>query len=102
MRAVILFPGTNPILAITNCTSLSDPKFINQAKSRGIKKFIAYEVPIELVKERYGEHFNVVITDPKQTDDFRTMDIDVHRIFRNFFHNLKFKELGPPLKYELE
>lgn len=53
-------------------------------------------MPIELVKERYGEHFHVVITDLKETDDFRIMDIDGHRIFRNF----KFKESGPPLRSE--
>jgi len=55
-----------------------------------------------VMKETYGEQFHVVITDPKETEDFRTMDIDGHGIFHNFIHNFKFKELGPPLRCELE
>ena len=58
MKAGIFFTGTGPILILTTYESLNDPKLAEKLTLKGIKKYIAYEIPEDLVKQRYGNHFN--------------------------------------------
>ena len=96
MKAGIFFTGTGPILILTTYSSLNDPKLIDKLTQKGIKKFIAYEVSEDLVKQRYGKQFNVILGDLKQTDDLRVLDYDGHHVFYNFSLN----ELGQPVYHE--
>jgi hypothetical protein len=96
MKAGILFTGTGPILILTTYASLDDPKLIEKLTQKGIKKYIAYDVPEELVKQRYGQQFNVILGDLKQTDDLRVLDYDGHHVFYNFSLN----EIGQPIFHE--
>jgi hypothetical protein len=96
MKAAVLFTGTGPILIVTSFDSLSNPKFLEQIKSRGINKFIAYEVSLEVTKQKYGGHYNLVIEDLRPTDDIRVMDVNGHCVFYNY----KFKDLKEPFTYE--
>ena len=92
MKAGIIFTGTGPILILTTFESLKEPRLAEKLKARGMKKFIAYEVPVEKVKQRYGTHFSVILGDLSQTDDLRILDIDGHHVFNNF----TFEEMGEP------
>jgi hypothetical protein len=56
MKAGIFFTGTGPILILTSYDSLTNLEFVKKLSSKGIKKFIAFEVSEALVKEKYGEH----------------------------------------------
>jgi hypothetical protein len=96
MKAGIIFTGTGPILILTTYESLEDRKFIEKLAAKGIKKFIAYDVPLDQVKEQYGQHFDAVMGDVKQTDDLRVLDFDGHRIFYSF----SLHELGSSFVYE--
>lgn len=96
MKAGIFFTGTGPILILTTYASLDDPKLIEKLAQKGIKKYIAYEVPEELVKQRYGQHFKVILGDLKQTDDLRVLDYDGHHVFYNF----SLDEIGEPVFHE--
>ena len=96
MKAGIFFTGTGPILILTTYSSLNDPKLIDKLTQKGIKKYIAYEVSEELVKQRYGKHFNVIMGDLKQTDDLRVLDYDGHHVFYNF----SLSEIGQPVYHE--
>jgi len=96
MKAGIIFSGTGPILILTTYESFEDRKFIKKLAAKGIRKFIAYEVPVDQVKAQYGLHFDLVMTDVKQTDDLRVMDFDGHRVFYNF----SLHELGSSYLYE--
>jgi hypothetical protein len=96
MKAGIYFSGTGPILILTSYDSLTNPKLVEKLSTKGIKKFIAYEVPEHMVKEKYGMHYNVIMSDLHQTDDLRVLDYDGHHIF----HEFSFKELGEPVYYE--
>ena len=98
MKAGIYFTGTGPILLLTTYGELNDPVLINKLEQKGIKKFIAYEVPEALVKEKYGMHYNVIMGDLKQTDDLRVLDYDGHHVFYNF----SLSELGSPVFHEKE
>ena len=96
MKAGILFTGTGPILILTTYSALDDPKLVEKLTQKGIKKYIAYEVPEELVKQRYGKHFNVILGDLKQSDDLRVLDYDGHHVFYNF----SLGEIGQPVFHE--
>lgn len=96
MKAGIFFTGTGPILILTTYETLNDPKFLEKLHTKGIKKFIAYEVSEEKVKEIYGLHFKVVMGDLRQTDDLRVLDYDGHHVFYNF----SLRELGEPVFHE--
>ena len=97
MKAGIYFTGTGPILILTTYASLDDPKLIDKLTQKGIKKYIAYEVSEDLVKQRYGKHFNVILGDLKQRDDLRVLDYDGHHVFYNFSLN----EIGQPVFHEV-
>ena len=96
MKAGIFFTGTGPILLLTSYDSLGDAKLVEKLASKGIKKFIAYEVPAEKVKERYGKQFSVIMGDLSQTDDLRVLDYDGHHVFYKF----SLEELGEPVYHE--
>ena len=96
MKAGIFFTGTGPILILTSYESLEDPKLVEKLNLKGIKKYIAYEVDEDLVKHRYGNHFNVILGDLKQADDLRVLDYDGHHVFYNF----TLDEIGKPIYHE--
>jgi len=96
MKAGIFFTGSGPLLILTSYDSLSNSDFVEKLSMKGIKKFIAYEVSVEMVKEKYGQHFNVIMGDLYQTDDLRILDYDGHNVFRNF----SFNNLGEPIYQE--
>ncbi len=84
MKAGIIFTGTGPIAVLTSCNAFDDPQFLEQMRIKGIYKFIAYEVPIDLLKEKYGQHYSVTVGDRRQTDRLRVLDWEGHRVLYNF------------------
>ena len=96
MKAGVIFTGTGPILILTSYDSLTNPELAKKLVAKRIKKFVASEVPMDKVKEKYGETFKFIMEDLKQTDDLRVLDYDGHSIFLNF----SFKEIGKPIFYE--
>jgi hypothetical protein len=84
MKTGIFFTGTGPILLMTSYPAFDDPNFIEKLSQKGIKKFIAYEVPEPEVRKKYGNHYNVILGDLKQSDDLRVLDYDGHHVFYNF------------------
>lgn len=96
MKAAIVFTGGGPVIFLTSYDSFKEPGFTKKLAGRGISKFIAYEIPIDKVKEKYGKHFEVVTNDVKETDDLRCLDYNGF----NVFHNFSLKELGEPVYYE--
>ena len=98
MKAGVFFTGTGPILLLTTYGALDDPALVSKLQQKGIRKYIAYEVPEDLVKEKYGQQFKIIMGDLKQTDDLRVLDYDGHHVFYNF----SLSELGEPVFYEEE
>jgi hypothetical protein len=96
MNAGIFFTGTGPILILTSYESLDNPKLVEKLALKGIKKFIAFEIQEDLVKQKYGRHFNMILGDLKQEDDLRVLDYDGHHVFYNFSLN----GIGEPIYYE--
>jgi hypothetical protein len=96
MKAGIIFTGTGPILILTTYDSFDAPKLVEKLATKGISKYIASELPLDKVKAKYGNHFNVVMGDLKQTDDLRILDYNGYNVFYNF----RFSEMSKPVYHE--
>jgi hypothetical protein len=98
MKAYFMFTAGGPLVVLTSYDSIVTPELLKRLNSKGINKFIAYEVPIESARDRYGMHYDIVLQDLHESDDFRILDYSGERAFRNF----KLNELGRPIYYEEE
>ena len=96
MKAGIIFTGTGPILILTTFDSLDDSKLAEKLATKGINKYIASELPLDKVRAKYGNHYNVVMGDLKQTDDLRILEYNGYNVFYNF----KFSEMGKAVYHE--
>lgn len=96
MKAIMLISGSGPMMILTSFPSASDPALIERLATKGISKFIAYEVPLELAEERYGGHFQAVTNNLHESDDLRVLDYNGNRAFDLF----RFDELGPQVIHE--
>ena len=96
MKTFMLLTAGGPLVILTSYESVSEPDVLRKFEAKGITKFVAYEIPLELAQQRYGGHFFVVEHDLSETDDLRVLDYNGARAFSLF----KFRELGPPETYE--
>ncbi len=96
MKALMLFTGGGPMVILTSYSSPTATGLTEKLASKGITKFMAYELPVELVQERYGNHFAVVQKDVHETDDLRVLDYNGQRAFQLF----GFDEMGAATLYE--
>jgi len=90
MKSFLLMTGSGPIVILTSYQFIEDTALLEALQLKGIDKFVAYEVPFELARERYGGHFTAVINDWLESDDLRILDFNGERAFRLF----NFSELG--------
>lgn len=96
MKAGIIFTGTGPILILTTYSNFSDEEFCEKMRSKGITKFIAVEVPVELCEKKYGNHFQLIASDIRQKNDLRVLDYNGFNVFYNF----PFDTWGEEFRYE--
>jgi hypothetical protein len=96
MKALMVFTGGGSLVILTSHASPTDPVLIKKLEAKGIDKFIAHEIPIELAKTRYGTHFTVVARDLHESDDLRVLDYNGERAFKLF----SFAEMGAQFEYE--
>ena len=96
MKVFLLMAGSGPLVILTSHSSIEDPVILEKLAAKGLDKFLAYTVPFELAKARYGGHFNVVANDLHESDDLRVLDYNGERAFRLF----SFSELGTPIAHE--
>jgi hypothetical protein len=98
MKAIMLFTASGPLVILTSHEAVTERGLLKKLEAKGIDKFIAYEIPLDAAKERYGAHYNVVEKDLHESDDLRVLDYNGERAFRLF----SFEELGAPVCYESE
>lgn len=96
MKAFLLFTAGGPLVILTSYGSPTTPGLLEKLNTKGIDKFMAWEIPLELARERYGGHFSVVEHDLRESDDLRVLDYNGDRAFRLF----AFAELGTPVTQE--
>lgn len=98
MKAYFLWTVTGPQVVLSSCDLVTHPECLKNLANVGVTKFVAYELSLDLVKEKYGEHYSAVVTDPNGTDELRILDTDGVIVLNNF----SFKDLGEPIYYESE
>ena len=96
MHVFFLFTGSGPLVILSSYASVEDPSLLRKLASKGIEKFLAYELPVSLAKERYAKHFDAVCHDLSQTDDLRVLDYNGQRAL----HLFTFREMGTPVTHE--
>ncbi len=96
MKAGIIFTGSGPILILTSYARFDSPEFTEKLAVKGVRKFIAYELPLDLVKEKYGAHYNAILNDVQQSDDLRVLDYNGYHVF----HNFTFSTMNQPIYHE--
>lgn len=96
MKVAMLFTGSGPLVILTSYESLTSPALLDTLVAKGIDKFIAYEIPQDMARQRYGGHYDVVAGDLHESDDLRVLDYNGERAFRLF----RFDELCPPVLHE--
>ena len=92
-RAYLIFTGTGPILVLSTYPKLTDERLVEKLRYKGIDKFLAYEVALDAVRERYPNSFDEVESDLRKVEDIRVLDFNGHHIFSRF----AFAELGEPI-----
>jgi hypothetical protein len=96
MRAYLIFTGSGPILVLATYPQLTDERLVTTLRYQGIDKFIAYEVQLDAVKERYPGSFDNVAKDLEGGEgDLRVLDFNGHQIMANF----SLDALGTPIKF---
>ncbi|MDO8568045.1 MAG: hypothetical protein Q7R57_04950 [Dehalococcoidales bacterium] len=98
MQAYFMFTASGAMVILTSYDSINSPELMKRINAKGISKFVACEVPVELAKQRYGLHFDIVTKDLRETDDLRVLDFSGERAYSHF----SFKELGKPVFFETE
>ena len=96
MHAAFVFSGGGPLVILTSHDGIEDPGLLERLASKGINKFIAFPVSVNLLKHKYGVHFDIVCRDLHETDDLRVLDFDGRRAMEL----LPFSELGEPIFHE--
>ena len=96
MKTAMLFTGSGPIVILTSHDSVTAPALLKKLEAKGIERFLAYEIPLELAKARYGGHFITVVNDLHESDDLRVLDYNGERAFALF----RLDELQGPVLYE--
>jgi hypothetical protein len=94
VRSYLIFTGTGPILALSTYPELTDDRLVDKLRHKGISKFIAYEVALSAVQQRYGQAFASIARDLDEEEDLRVLDFNGHQIMANF----SLDELGEPIK----
>ena len=96
MKTALVFAGSGSLVIITSHESLTDPALLEKLRAKGIGKFIAYEIPVEVARARYGGHFQAAVQDLHESHDLHVLDFNGERAFRLF----RFSEFGPPIMFE--
>ncbi len=96
-RAYLIFTGTGPILVLSTYPKLTDDRLVEKLRYKGIDKFIAYEVDLTAVRQRYAQAYANISQDleGEGVEDLRVLDFNGHQIMANF----SLDELGDPIKY---
>lgn len=94
MKAGLFFTGSGPILILFTYSSLDDPGLVEKLKAKGIDKYAAFEVPVDLCRERYGARFPSVAQSLGEKDDLQVLDYNSPHAFYTF----KWEEMTGPVK----
>ena len=95
MNIFYLITGNGSLLIMTSFPALDDPSFLKKLAAKGIEKFLAYNIPVDIARQWYGGHFEIVAQDLQSSGDLRVLDYNGGRIFEK----INFTSIGHPYIY---
>lgn len=95
LRAFLVVTGSGPILLLASYPKLTDQRLVDKLRYKGIDRFIAYEVDLNAVRERYRDNLAAVSGELEGVEDARVLDFNGHQIMANF----SLDQLGDPIKF---
>jgi len=96
MLAAMLYTEEGAIVIQTRYESLEHPRLLELLAEKGIRKFIGFQIPLELVQSRYGMHYIKEARNRHQTDELTVIDANSRRAFYLF----SFSEMSNATVYE--
>ena len=96
MLAAMLYTEEGAIVIQTRYESLEHPRLLELLAEKGIRKFIGFQIPLELVQSRYGMHYIKEAQNRHQTDELTVIDANNRRAFYLF----SFSEMSNATVYE--
>ena len=94
MKAGLFFTGSGPILILVTYPSLDDPGLVATLKDKGMDKYVAFEVSVELCRERYRTRFTNIVEELAEKNDLEVLDYNSQHAFYTF----KWDEMGEPIR----
>ena len=98
MKGILVLSGSGPLLLLSSYPAIDDRELIAKLRAKGLAKFLAWEVPVEHLKDLYGYAFRDIAEQLETHGDMRVLDFDGHRIFLN----LSLRDLGAHILFEDE
>jgi hypothetical protein len=96
MKGILVVSGSGPLLILSSYPTIDDPALIARLRAKGLAKFLAWEVPVDNLRDLYGYTFRDITEQLRTRDDMRVLDFDGHRIFLN----LSLRDLGEHILFE--
>jgi len=96
MKGILVLSGSGPLLLLSSYPAIDDPGLIAKLRAKGLAKFLAWEVPVEHLRDLYGYTFRDIHEQLESHGDMRVLDFDGHRIFLN----LSLHDLGDHILFE--
>ncbi|MBF0309069.1 MAG: cytosolic protein [Magnetococcales bacterium] len=94
VRAYLIFGGNGPILVVTqHHEGLQSERARFHLENKGIRKYIAFEVPLSRAREIYGSRLDTAVERLVSPSDIRVVDMNGDHVFANF----NFNEMGEPV-----
>jgi len=84
------------MVVLTSRPEIIDTRVLGALHRRGVDRFIAYELPLEVVRRAYGLPFEVIAAELDTGTEMRVLDFNGPHIFAN----LRLSELGRPVRHE--
>ena len=57
MKGILVLSGSGPLLILSSYPAIDDPRLIAKLRAKGLAKFLAWEVPIDHLRDLYGYTF---------------------------------------------
>lgn len=96
MKSYLLFTDTGPIVILTSYDSVTNPELLKGLDAKEIKKFVAHELPMSIVKKKYATHYDTVINNVEESDELRVLEYDGQRAYNMF----SFDDYGTPVYHQ--
>jgi hypothetical protein len=96
MKAFLVFNEGEPLLIMSSRAAADDGRLVTGLTNRGFKKFIAYEVPLQQLRARYGVPFEVLEHDVMNGKEVRVLDYKG----RHVLENVRLADLGSCIWHE--